>query len=256
MTNSNPDFRETTTLDEAPEEIGLKISTGGAPSLSIEFSSKAREEQLESFLQITESRRPQLMWLAQRMTKDRQEAEDIVQECIFRAYKSLPHFRGDSQMGTWLCTIVQNIGREWLRKQKGRVFLSLEHARGGNEGFYKYDFPDPSRDPEQVYASRELETILLSEINQMDSVCKDAIKMCSLEEQPLVEAANALGVKVPVIKSRIHSGKRILKRAFHRRICEFDRCGPSEPGLNRRVLRRTAMEPGPGESAYRGRCDD
>jgi RNA polymerase sigma-70 factor (ECF subfamily) len=85
------------------------------------------------FTRVAEQRRAQLLWLAQRITHDRDEAEDIVQEALFRAFKNLPQFRGESQIGTWLCVIVKNTGREWLRNQKGRVYLSMEQAHNPDE---------------------------------------------------------------------------------------------------------------------------
>jgi hypothetical protein len=84
------------------------------------------EVKLEAFMQASEQCRTQLLWQAQRFTTLRDEAEDIVQEALFRAFKNLSRFRGESQMGTWLHVIVRNVGREWLRSRKERVYLRLE----------------------------------------------------------------------------------------------------------------------------------
>jgi len=168
---------------------------------------------LEKFVQVAEQNRPQLLWLAQRMTRDRDEAEDIVQEALLRAFKSLSRFRGESQMGTWLGVIVKNAGREWLRDRKGRVFLSLEYVRNPDDQPIFMDFPDPGRNPEQWCVRKEMDDILLSEIDGLNSVCKSTIKMCAIAESSHREAARALGVSASAIKSRIFHGKRMLKRA-------------------------------------------
>jgi hypothetical protein len=101
------------------------------------------EDKLGIFLQASEQCRAQLLWQAQRFTSSREEAEDIVQEALFRAFKNLPRFRGESQMGTWLHVIVRNVGREWLRNRKGRAYLPLEHARNGDDEPQMLDYPDP-----------------------------------------------------------------------------------------------------------------
>jgi RNA polymerase sigma-70 factor (ECF subfamily) len=172
------------------------------------------EERLAAYLRIAKERRGQLMWMAQRMTNNHEDAEEIVQEAFLRAFKNLARFRGESKMGTWLCVIVQNIGRERLRKQKGMISLPLERAPKDEEHPLACDFPDSGRNPEQHCENRELENILLSEINRMSSICKRTIQMCALEELSHVEVADALGVNVLTVKSRLFNGRRMLKRAL------------------------------------------
>jgi len=55
--------------------------------------------------------------------------------------------------------------------------------------------------------------ILHSEIERLNSICKSTIQMCAIEESSHREAANALGVSVAAVKSRVFHGKRLLKRA-------------------------------------------
>jgi RNA polymerase sigma-70 factor, ECF subfamily len=179
----------------------------------VEIGSTANEDKLAAFLRLVEERRSQLMWMAQRMTKNPEDAEDVVQEALLRAYKNLARFRGESKMGTWLCVIVQNVGRERLRKQKGKIFLPLEGPSNGDENPIAYEFPDPGRNPEQHCESREFESILVSEIDRMNSICKRTIQMCTLEEFSHDEVANALGVNVLTVKSRLFNGRRMLQRA-------------------------------------------
>jgi RNA polymerase sigma-70 factor (ECF subfamily) len=190
----------------------VSFSNAMAPP-KIESGVSALEGKLVKFTQVAEQRRAQLLWLAQSITHDRNEAEDVVQEALFRAFKNLPQFRGESQIGTWLCVIVKNAGREWLRNQKERGFLSMEHACSSDEEPIAREFPDPGRDPEQRFVRKEMNDILHSEIERLNSVCKSTIQMCAIEESSHREAANALGVSVAAVKSRVFHGKRLLKRA-------------------------------------------
>jgi hypothetical protein len=68
----------------------------------------AADATLAAFVQMAKDRRQKLLWIAQRITRNRDEAEDIVQEALMRAFKNLPQFRGESQMATWLGVIVLN----------------------------------------------------------------------------------------------------------------------------------------------------
>jgi len=156
----------------------------------------------------------QLLWYAQRITNHREEAEDIVQEALMKGFRNLPRFRGELQMSTWLSVIVRNTAVEWLRNRKGRTNVPLEHLRNRDDEPFLLDLPDPNRNPEQFYEQNEMERILHSEIDEMNSVCKRAIQMCALEELSHLEAANVLGVSVVTIKSRIFNGKRMMKRVI------------------------------------------
>jgi RNA polymerase sigma-70 factor (ECF subfamily) len=198
----------------------------------VESGASSWDGKLVTFTQVAEQRRAQLLWQAQRLTNSREEAEDVVQESLLKAFKNLPQFRGESQMGTWLCVIVQNTGREWLRKRKGRVYLPLEHTRNRDDDLLTYDPPDPGRNPEQCCEREEMDNILLSEINKLNSVCKRAIQMCAIEQLSHHEVSKALGVNVFTIKSRIFHGKRMLKRAIQLRTDRRDDLSRSlEPGF-------------------------
>jgi RNA polymerase sigma-70 factor (ECF subfamily) len=194
-------------------ERGIESSSNAMAPPEIESGVSTLEGKLVKFTQVAQQRRAKLLWLAQSITHDRNEAEDVVQEALFRAFKNLPQFRGESQIGTWLGVIVKNMGREWLRSQKGRGFLSMEHARNPDEEPVAREFPDPGRDPEQHFVRKEMNDILHSEIERLNSVCKSTIQMCAIEESSHREAANALGVSVAAVKSRVFHGKRLLKRA-------------------------------------------
>jgi RNA polymerase sigma-70 factor (ECF subfamily) len=205
-----------------PERNKIEDLSGTMTAAGAEAGPAGWEDKLGTFMRASEQCRAQLLWQAQRFTNSREEAEDIVQEALFRAFKNLPRFRGESQMGTWLHVIVRNVGFEWLRNRKGRTYLPLEYGRNRDDEPQILDFPDPGRNPEQCCERREMEDILLSEIDELNSLCKSAIQMCALEEVSQLEAANALGVNVFTIKSRIFHGKRMLKRAICMRTGEPD----------------------------------
>ncbi len=196
-----------------PAERGIENISNTMTAQDVESGASTGDGKLVTFTQVAEQRRAQLLWLAERITHDRADAEDVVQEALFRAFKNLPQFRGESQIGTWLGVIVKITGREWLRNRKGRVSFSLEHARNPDEEPIALEFSDPGRDPEQRFVRTEMNEILHSEIERLNSVYKSTIRMCALEESSHREAANALGVSVAAVKSRVFHGKRLLKRA-------------------------------------------
>jgi RNA polymerase sigma-70 factor, ECF subfamily len=192
--------------------------SASAAVLEMEPCKAPAEDKLVAFARTAEKHRAQLLWLAQRITPQREEAEDIVQEALLKAFRSLAQFRGEAQMSTWLRAIVQNTARDWLRNQKGRVHLPLEQTYSGEGSAMLFDFPHPGESPEERCERKELEWILRSEIRKMSSVSRRAIQLCVLEELSHGNAARTLNISVITVKSRVFSGKMRLKRAMRLRI--------------------------------------
>jgi RNA polymerase sigma-70 factor, ECF subfamily len=173
----------------------------------------AADDKVVRFTRAAEKHRAQLLWLAQRITPQREEAEDIVQEALLKAFRNLAQFRGEAKMSTWLRAIVQNTARDWLRNQKGRVMLPLEQTRPGEESTTLFDFPHPAENPEERCQRGELERVLRREIKKLNSVSRRALELCVLEELSHRAAARTLNVSVITVKSRVFSGKQRLKRS-------------------------------------------
>lgn len=171
---------------------------------------------LTNFLQAAEERRPQLLQVARRITNHNDDAEDVLQEAFLKAYKALPNFRGEAQMSTWLTAIVKNTAREHLRGKGGRIFLSIEYTAGTDNETVAMDFPDTRRNPEESCEQREIETLLRGEVAKLNRGCRQVIERCMLQEEPQLEVAKALQVKVATVKARVFRAKRILNRALSR----------------------------------------
>ena len=187
---------------------------------AMEVSSEAPllEHRLSEFLETAERRRPQLLRMARRLADCNEDAEDILQEAFMKAFKALARFRGESQMSSWLGAIVQNTAHEHRRSQRGRVFLSIEYLNKDDGEVVEINLPDPGYNPEESCESREMEKILREEVGKLSYVCRRAIEVCVLEEQPQLEAANALNMSVATMKSRVFRGKRMLGRSLSRRL--------------------------------------
>lgn len=182
---------------------------------NLEVDGHLWESKVADFVEAAEQRRPHLVRLARRVTPCYEEAEDIVQEALLRAYRSLPRFRGDARMSTWLQAIVQNAAREWLREQKGRVLLSLE-TRSNSESA-PLEFPDPGCTPEECCVRAERQRILRREMERLSAGCRRAVQLCVLDEAPQRTAARELDVSVVAIKARIFNAKRQLREAIRER---------------------------------------
>lgn len=193
------------------QEPTAKTEVEGGFHLGVSEITLARFEQT-----ITQDR-PRLIWLAQRVVGRREIAEEIVQESLFKAFKALSRFRGESRMRTWLYAIVRNTALEHLRNQREAFHISLDHFCDG-DGMPVYDPPDVRNNPDNHYETAEMQTILRDELDGLGPCCKAAFQMCILDENTQSEAAAALNVSVGKIKSRVCRAKRILSIKVRRRV--------------------------------------
>ena len=176
------------------------------------------EPRIQEFLETAERRRPQLLRMARRLAQTNEDAEDILQEAFMKAYKALARFRGESQMSSWLGAIVQNTAHEHLRSRRGRVFHSIEYLSKDDGDVLEINLPDSRKNPEETWETREMENILREEVSKLSFVCRRAIEVCALDEEPQADAARALNLSVATMKSRVFRGKRLLARSLSRRM--------------------------------------
>ncbi len=195
--------------------LGLKPAAkaqveGGSPS-------GAPETTIARFEETITQDRPRLLWQAQRLVGRREIAEEIVQESLFKAFRALARFRGESGMRTWLYAIVRNAALEHLRNQREPFHISLEDFFDG-DGVSAYDPPDTRNNPEDHCETAEMQTILRNALDGLGPCCKGAFQMCILDQNTQSEAAAALNVSVAKIKSRVCRAKRILSSKVRRRV--------------------------------------
>lgn len=200
-----------------PESIHRREEKVRPPSAAPTLNQKQPPDDAALLVLFFEKRRAQLLWDAQRVTKSAEEAEDIVQESLLKAWRNLQQFRGESQIGTWLRAIVKNTAREWLRNRGSRVHLPLETQRNEDEDPTVLELIDPRVGPEEWCERREIEEILYSELGTLTYLSRRAIELCALEEQPLRDAARTLNVGVVAVKSRMFRGRRLLERGICQR---------------------------------------
>jgi|SRR5579863_1063144 len=202
----------------------MPVDSVELPAISIHYPVERRggctthDRELTAFLLAAEQNRGKFLGLARRLTRCREDAEDIVQHALLKAFTNLGSFRGEAQMSTWLRTIVLNTAREHMRGLKGRVFVSLEYTADAEGNVLMRDFADPGRDPEEQLAGNELIEVLVGEVNRLSLASRRAIQLCMLDELPQAQAADALNSTKSAIKASVCRGKRILARRLWNRL--------------------------------------
>ena len=144
--------------------------------------------------------------VAYRMMNDPEDAEDVAQEAFLSAYRAFGRFRGDSKVTTWLYRITVNAALMKLRKEKRARTLT-------RTGIEDMDIADWDETPEKLAANAELGDKLQEGISYLPPDLRAAVVLRDVTGLSNSEAAEALGVTVSSIKSRLHRG-RVLLRQF------------------------------------------
>jgi RNA polymerase sigma-70 factor (ECF subfamily) len=151
--------------------------------------------------------------VAQRITNNREDAEDVAQESFHKAFLHLDTFQEKSRFSTWLTRIVMNEAFMLLRRRRG-IFEVLPDT--GDDGVKSgLDvFVDQSPNPEESYWRRERTDLLTKAINRLGPKIRTTILLRDIEERSVEEAAKILGTSITAVKARVFQGRRKLRSAI------------------------------------------
>jgi RNA polymerase sigma-70 factor (ECF subfamily) len=149
--------------------------------------------------------------LARRMTGNREDAEDVVQQSFQKAFIHLKKFEGESLFSTWLTRIAINEALMLLRRKRGSRELSIDDSIAGEEVLFALEIPDSGQSPEDNYSQRERQRILSAALNELPHRTRRAIQLRELDERSTKETARIMGISVGAVKARVFHGRRKLR---------------------------------------------
>lgn len=147
-----------------------------------------------------------------RITRNREDAEDAVQECFLNAFVHLQSFDGRSRFSTWLTRIAVNAALMKLRKNRCRREVPTEDSIEKSELLPENLVPDPSLNPEERYAKSEREVIFREAVATLRPGIRKVVEI-QLQDCSLIEAAGALGISFAAAKARLFHARAALRKA-------------------------------------------
>jgi RNA polymerase sigma-70 factor (ECF subfamily) len=153
--------------------------------------------------------------LAQNITQNREDAEDVMQEAFLKAYEHLSGFQGNSRFYTWLVRIAVNQALMKLRKRRPNQ-VSIDEEVNTGEDLIPREIEDWGPSPEDRYKQTEMSDILSSTIADLDPPFRIVFQLRDIEELSTEETAEALGLSVPAVKSRLLRARLKLRQKLDR----------------------------------------
>lgn len=197
------------------EQVAPATSVDVRPKVEAQFIERLRRGDVTAFETLVSERSGEIYGLLYRLTENVDEARDLTQETFLRAFQSIGHFRGDSDIRTWIYRIAINQARNrwrWWRRRKRDVTFSLDSNETKSHEQLIENLKAATLDPETDTLSRERERLLRKALSTLKAVYREAVILRDIEGFAYEEIAIALDISVGTVKSRLARGRQELKR--------------------------------------------
>ncbi|HXZ79018.1 MAG TPA: sigma-70 family RNA polymerase sigma factor [Terriglobales bacterium] len=154
--------------------------------------------------------------IAQHITQNREDAEDVVQDAFMKAYENLGQFQGQSKFYTWLVRIAVNEALMKLRRRRPERMVSLDEEVRTEEDSMPREIADWSPNPEQLYNQSELRDILGKTIQGLPPSFRTVFVLRDVEGLSTEETAEALDLSIPAVKSRLLRARLQLRERLNK----------------------------------------
>jgi RNA polymerase sigma-70 factor (ECF subfamily) len=176
------------------------------------YGSAARELQ-----NVLSRRLPSFYKIAYRLLGNAADAEDAVQDALLAAYKHLEQFRGQSQMSTWLTTIVCNCARMQLRRRPRQIHVALDERIGDKQEYSVLErLADSGRTPEDECRIYELNARIRTFAAQLSPTLQRTFQLRDVDGLSISETARILGIPSGTVKAQLARARAKLKESMRR----------------------------------------
>ena len=178
---------------------------------------KAQAGDSSAFGELVNRYQNKIYRIAKNITQNDEDAEDVLQEAFLKAYEHLGGFQGNSKFYTWIVRIAVNEALMKLRKRKGDRTVSLDEPVDTGEETVNREIAVWEDNPEQRYSHEEMQTILDEAVESLKPDFRAVFVLRDIEELSTEETAEALGVSIPAVKSRLLRARLALREKLTRK---------------------------------------
>lgn len=206
---------------------GLMKGTPTEPKLAKtdqEIIEKVLAGDKKAFSDLVNRHKDRAMTLAMRMLKNREEAEEALQDAFLRAYNALSRFEWRSSFATWFYRIVYNVCSTALSKKGEDIHVSLND----NEDEMKRELPDADPGPDDQLESTDVRNIVLDEINRLPATYGSVVTLFFLQEMSYEEIVAVTGMPLGTVKAKLFRARLLLQKAVEGRLQENIEIAPGK----------------------------
>jgi RNA polymerase sigma-70 factor (ECF subfamily) len=169
-----------------------------------------------AFDELVNRYKQRIFHLAQRIVRNREDAEDVVQEAFQLAFVHLQDFEGGARFSTRLSRIAFNVALMKLRKKARRVEISIDEHRESDEVSFRDAVTDLAPNPEQDCFSREKSRMVRDALAELAPNARPALELYELEGCLMREVADDMGISLAAVKTRIFYARAKMRHELNR----------------------------------------
>lgn len=147
-----------------------------------------------------------LLHVARTMTPTDQDAEDLVQDTLLRAFKSIDQFDG-AHVRAWLFTIMRNAQINRVRRKRPELLDDAEDAE-------RLALADEEQSPEVAAEARAFDEAVTDALRELPARMSQVVELVDIDGLTCPEAAAALGIPVGTVMSRLHRARRKIRHCL------------------------------------------
>ncbi len=164
------------------------------------------------FGELCERHMKQVSCVTRRIMRNREDAEDALQDCLLNAFVHVKDFDERSRFATWLTRIAINAALIKLRKNRRVREVPIDEPNPSSEPVAQREFRYVAPDPEESCSLRERKRIVKSAISGLRPRARNIVELIHLQEHSIRETAQILGISTAAVKSRIFHARVALHR--------------------------------------------
>src|SRR5215218_7305889 len=185
------------------EQVAPATVVDVRPQAETQFIERLKRGDAAAFETLVNERSGEIFGLLYRLTENAEEARDLTQETFLRAFQSIVHFRGDSDLRTWIYRIAINQARNrwrWWKRRRRDVTVSIDaDANGTRPTLVSSLKSDSIPDPEQDTLLRERERALRKALSSLKTVYRETVILRDIEGFAYEEIATTLEISVGTV---------------------------------------------------------
>lgn len=173
----------------------------------------AKRGRAEAFEVLCKAHTARLLKTAFYITRNREDAEDALQDSLLRAFVHLKSFDERSSFSTWLTRIVINSALMIHRRSRNARQVSADELSESGEAHVHLQIPDRAPNPEQRYMENERGKILHKAIRSLRPRIRAVVEVGQLQELSMKEAARVLDISIAAAKGRLFHARAALRNS-------------------------------------------
>jgi len=172
-----------------------------------------RDDVPGAFEELVEAYQHRLINVMQHLIGRSGDAEDLAQEVFLRVYRARKKYRARCKFSTWLFTIANNLGLNWLRSRQRKPVVSLPAQDSGPLGPRPAEQMVPSRDkpPSQRLQQEELAEVVRRALDTLNERQRMAVVLNKFEDLNYAEIAEVMGLTSKAVKSLLNRARTNLR---------------------------------------------